>query len=81
MIQWFQQRQAAPASTLSHIANNPAVPKKKIDMPDQKSKPVALLIYAQTGEELKSLETETEAIGSHLRASNLCDIRVVPAAT
>ena len=48
-------------------------------MPDQNSKPIALLIYANTGAALDSLKPETEAIESHLKSSGLCDVRIVPA--
>ena len=45
------------------------------------TKPVVLLIYANTGVALENLEPETDAIESHLKASGLCDVKIVPAAT
>ncbi len=50
-------------------------------MPEQNSKPVVLLIYADTGQPLAHLKEETDAIASHLSSSGLCDVEIVPAAT
>ena len=50
-------------------------------MSDQESKPVVLLIYANTGQPLAYLKEETDTIAGHLKASGLCDVETAPAAT
>ena len=39
------------------------------DMPDKNSKPVVLLIYANTGSALDCLKPETDTIAAHLKDS------------
>ncbi len=50
-------------------------------MADKNSKPVVVLIYANTGSALNCLKPETDTIAAHLKDSGLCDVRLVPAAT
>ena len=49
-------------------------------MSKRSTKPVVLLIFANTGEPLPCLQEESDAIADALHESDLCEVEILPAA-